>query len=298
MKKTQIYLFRFQAVFLPVLSILLSACVKRDLDRRSEEQEPEITITLNWNNGYIPSGTRFHFYHENGTSQTVDCSATGFKGKLPKGIYQVLAYNTDATGVEHASLERYEKAHIRALPETPARGQSGTLCHVRNVYCVAINRLTVEDGPQQHTVIPRKAEKTISFRYKTKGINDIAAMKSTLTGVVPAIYHHTGESTGELCQSVVSEISTAGDEYTSQVRVLGLENNTVISVEILHSDGSSERTLPHDIGQELEGYREGDTIEIDLQTDGGELIAVEVDVENWQNGGEWWLDIENKNSNI
>lgn len=297
MKKRPTNHLQFPQIIGLTLLTVLSSCVKRDLDYRSEEEDPEIRIDLDWNGGYVPSGVRFHFYHEKGSVRIVDCPAEGFKGQLAEGTYRILAYNTDAIGVEHTSLGHYEEAFIRALPEGTSP-EGAPLCHVSNVYCVAINHLTVAHAPQQHTVIPQRAEKIISFRYRIEQADDIKALKSTLTGVVPAIYHHTGSSTGEPCRSIESEISMDGSHYTSQVRVLGLERDNFISVEITHRDGSTEQTPPQDIGRELDEYVEGKPIEIVLKTDRDQLITIEVAVEDWRDGGQWWLDIENQNTNI
>ena len=61
-----------------------SGCTKQSLDHR--KREGHVHITLQWDKGYTPAGSRFYFYPEDGSEAIVrDCPKEGFSGTLPEG---------------------------------------------------------------------------------------------------------------------------------------------------------------------------------------------------------------------
>lgn len=109
-----------------------SGCTKQSLDHR--KREGHVHITLQWDKGYTPAGSRFYFYPEDGSEAIVrDCPKEGFSGTLPEGSYRVIVLNSDAWNIALRNEQQHQTAEIYVLPEEEGLSAVPCICQPGNL---------------------------------------------------------------------------------------------------------------------------------------------------------------------
>ncbi|MDE6374535.1 MAG: DUF5119 domain-containing protein [Alistipes sp.] len=216
-------------------------CTKQSLDNRKNEGFVEVALT--WS-GETPSGARIHFYPVSDAEsavpdgvdesvpeyRVVDCSASGWSGKLPVGTYRVIAYNTDAGNVDIRNEQDYEQAEIYVLPESAAATAS------RAGECIAqpgnlMLTSKLEEGQlvvpfNDHVKVTAKPEprvKSVELSFKVEG--DVELVSGMLTGVSQALSCSDFKCHPDPCSVnfSVQPYSGEGDfNYEAKISVLDL----------------------------------------------------------------------------
>ncbi len=242
-------------------------CVKQGLDNRKNEGSVE--ITLNWE-GDTPAGSRIHFYpvsvageelvgSEEGVDvdesvpvyRVVECSASGWKGKLPVGKYRVIVYNRDAN-VSLRNEEDYEHAELylpvegsEANAGLPASRVNECICQPGNVMLA-----TQLDKPEDFTgteylldvpfndvvkvsASPKSIVKYVDINFRIDG--PVTLEGGMLTGVSQAVCCRTLVCHTD-CYSVQYEpVPVTGDfDYEARIPVLDVVSPRAGTTHMVH----------------------------------------------------------------
>lgn len=272
-----------RAVLTAAVALTAFGCTERELSERPADGP--LKINLVWPDGQSVAGGRIWLYGEDGSlHQAIDCAAAGHECRVPAGTYTIIAANSDCTNADCHRSESWQEHCMKAGMNMEAN----TLLHVGKVFCIGTNGVTVPQGNRttEVTLYPQNAVKKIHFRIDPDYIDDIAAMNVRMTGIVPSVRlidcDDAGETTGEVLASAQSE---AGGLYSADMSVFGWRGENIVSVTISHSDGSTETTIPQDLGEQLAQLpEEGGTVDITLALPDGGEVALTVTVKAWESG--------------
>ncbi|MBP1593190.1 MAG: hypothetical protein H6Q12_208 [Bacteroidetes bacterium] len=193
MRNNSIYKLIFLGAMI-IYSFLSASCVRRDLE--VPPTEGQVDISFNWKNLFpgetIPAGMKLCFFRSDGVTVVKECTGTGFSGSLPIGIYKVLAYNTDATGVAYRNTDSYSEAQVYAPSLTKGYNYISQPLHV---YGIGLDLLTVsynQDAVSEMT--PVSLIKKATFQLTVTGDKSaVASCNTMLTGIVQAVNISTGQ---------------------------------------------------------------------------------------------------------
>lgn len=217
-------------------------CTKQSLDNRKNEGFVEVALT--WS-GATPSGARIHFYPVQDAAESVaqegvdesipeyrvvDCSASGWSGKLPVGTYRVIVYNTDAGNVAIRNEQDYDQAEIYVLPESAAAAASRAgecIAQPGNLMLTSKLEEEVLEVPfNEHVKVTAKPEprvKSVELSFKVEG--DVELVSGMLTGVSQAISCSDLKCHPDPCSVNFSVLPYSGEgdfNYEAKISVLDL----------------------------------------------------------------------------
>lgn len=169
-----------------ILSMLYSSCTEVDLDFRREEGT--VIIAPDWSGFACPASACYCFYTNDGTEankrsdETV--AADYFSMAIPVGNYRLLAYNTDASGVNFTGLENITSAEVCLVSDVqPA-----------NVYSWNVDEVEVPlRGTVQFNPQPRRLVKQMVLHFQVTGMEEAEILSGKLNGVYPSVSLLTGE---------------------------------------------------------------------------------------------------------
>lgn len=225
-------------------------CTKQSLDNRKNEGFVE--VALNWP-GEVPDSCRIHFYPVQDAAESVvqegvdesvpvyrvvDCSASGWSGKLPVGTYKVIVYNTknkekdgkiDSLNVAIRNEQDYDQAEIYVLPESAAVASRAGECIAQPGNLMLASKL--EEGQlvvpfNEHVKVTAKPEprvKSVELSFKVEG--DVELVRGMLTGVSQAISCSDLKCHPDPCSVNFSVLPYSGEgdfNYEAKISVLDL----------------------------------------------------------------------------
>lgn len=227
-------------------------CTQRDLEIPATEGA--VNISFDWKNLYpdedLPSGMRLYFYRNDGVTETRDCTSGGYTGMLPAGTYQVLAHNTDATGVAYRNMDTYAGARVYAASGTKAVYLSQPL----HVYGTGLQGTLTITGEKEASagITPESFVKKALLKIILTGESSaVASCSAMMTGVVEAV----SVSTGELLEEtgvIAFVLSSGAGGFESAVtffgRLPGANNELTL---VLNFTGGGSQTVTVDITDAL-----------------------------------------------
>lgn len=170
-----------------ILSMLHSSCTEVDLAFRREEGT--VIIAPDWSGFTCPASACYRFYPDEGTGAEVEQSdetvaADYFSMVLAVGSYHLLAYNTDASGVNFTGLERIASAEVCLASDVqPA-----------NVYSWNVDEVEVPlRGTVQFAPQPRRLVKLLVLHFQMTGMEEADILSGELNGVYPSVSLLTGQ---------------------------------------------------------------------------------------------------------
>lgn len=170
-----------------ILSMLYSSCTEVDLGFRREEGT--VIIAPDWSGFACPSSACYCFYPDDGTETGVKradeaVAADCFSMAIPVGNYRLLAYNTDASGVNFTGLENITSAEVCLASDVqPA-----------NVYSWNVDEVEVPlRGTVQFAPQPRRLVKQMVLHFQVTGMEEAEILSGKLNGVYPSVSLLTGE---------------------------------------------------------------------------------------------------------
>lgn len=298
MKNTS-YKYRCVRVVLTAAVVLsVFGCAERELSERPADGV--LKIDLVWPDGQSVTGGRIWLYGSNGLLHAAtECSAGGYEGRVPADTYTILAANSDCANADCEKPESWQEHCMKASIDT----ETNTLRHVGKVFCIGTKDVSVQRGNRatEITLYPKNTVKRLHFRIAPDYIDDIAGMNVRMTGVIPSVRlldgSDAGETTGEVTATAKIETGTVesakknitkeavGGLYSADMSVFGWRGENIVSVTIGHSDGSTETTVPQDLGEQLAQLpEEGGTVGITLALPDGGEITLSVTVRAWDSG--------------
>ena len=252
MKKSSINKLILLGLFI-IFLFVESGCTRRKLEAPSGLGV--VNISFDWKNlfvgGSIPSVMKLNFYGNNGAVITKDCLSTGFSGSLPVGTYQVLAYNTDVTGVAYRNLESYTSAQVY----TPSYTRATYIMQPAQVYGVGLGSLAVmSDETVNQTMAPIPLTKKATLKLTLTGAAAaVSSISSTLSGLVQSVGISDGMYNSG-AGSIIFSPSATSSGYESTFTYFGKESATANILDIvLYFSGGGSQTVSIDITPNLTG---------------------------------------------
>lgn len=267
--------------------VLLSGCVKRDLEYRpgtpGGENTGMIDIALDWNGDKRPQEARYLIYREeDGTLyRSFEGITDGYKGELPEGKYHLIVHNTDAQQVGYCGMENYRTAYVFALPETTVKAAQGSSyikepdavygigrCEIGEVFEVRKGETLVS------TVHPKCLTHRVELLFELKNM-EMRAMKGYLEGVTPSVVLSSGEYHPANCAVAFSTtVETQGVQFAGAVNIF--------DIRAAHEDAPGSNTLDLTM-TDLQGTDRPVQIDItrtvnDIVKDNGGKIPSEISV--------------------
>lgn len=268
-------------LYLSLTVILLSGCVKRELEERPGEGYVE--IALDWKSNAKPLEVCYLFYDDNGllVNDTIGL-ADGIREKLPTGRYHVVAYSRDAVQVGYRGLELHDSAEVYAHEVQIGKASFGGyhILQPHSVYaassCLEIGELLVERGATIHReAVPKALTKQIKFRFIIKNADDIVSLSGRLNGIVPSISLTTGKSNF----SNIATISFTGIAAEENIYTIDIEVFDLLASRQMESDSNTM-----DITLEADGEMYDFNVDLtgtlkEIAGQNGGVIPIEVPVE-------------------
>ena len=274
---------KYIGVILLLSAVVIGGCTERELSERPKDGV--LKINLEWPDGHSVEGASLWLYGSDGSRYSnIECMAEGHECRVPADSYTILVTNSDCSNAGCHDSETSQACCMKAerMPD------GDLLKHVGKVFCTGADEVMVKRGNQatEITLYPENTVKKIHFRIDPNYIEDIADMDVRMVGVVPSVKvmdgSDAGEATGEVSAKAKSE---TGGLYSADMSVFGWRGENIVTVTVIHTDGSTEITIPQDISEQLAQLpKEGGTVNITLfLPDGGE-IALTVTVKAWESG--------------
>ena len=215
------------------VEVLLTGCVKRELEVRPTSEMGRVELALDWEGvEERPAEVRFLFYGADGAlAKEQTAHADGFAGELPAGTYRMVMHNTDALQVDYRGMDKHETAevfarHTEYSRKSFERHEPGIPCILEPqfVYGAGICRefATIEVVAGQTTtatIAPRLLTRQLEFRFKVKAKAEVLTLAGVVNGVAPGVLLASGEHTTssscavEFAASPVTR-STTNDYFT------------------------------------------------------------------------------------
>lgn len=276
---------------------MISGCTRVDLSYRA--QEGVAHISLDWEDGFEPEGSRFYFYPSDGGSVLIyDAPASGFHDWLPVGSYRVLVHNNDSENVAIRNTETYGGAEFYVLPEG-SRAENYVLHADEVAYATHLNEVETLEVPYRDTVrvtaSPQSCVKTVHLAFEMGNVPALASFVGSLSGVSPALSVAGARSTESASVHFTADPVSGSREYTATVTVLDLidpqvdQQTHVLELVMTGVDGT-EYPLTLDLTAVLDdmlsasgGSLNKDTLlRIALSQTDGQLVA---SVRPWDDSG-------------
>jgi hypothetical protein len=248
--KNQLIYRLLQLGLLTFCLFIVTSCGKKEL---GVPLEGKVALTMDWKNLYsgesIPSAMKLYFYKSDGSVTIKDCDGSGFTGTLSNGTYQVIAYNTDATGVAYRDLYSYSGAQAYATAQTKATYMS----QPSHAYGVGLGALVINsDVDAVAAMTPISYVKKAKFAFALSGQKSaVASCNATLSGLAQSVNIATGEFQAET--GTISFTSTKTDTgFTSTVSFFGCtaSSKSELAATLNFTSGSSQ-TITLDVSSDL-----------------------------------------------
>lgn len=289
------------AVWLPLLvSLLLTGCVKRELEMRPVQGDGEVELSLDW--GALPTppaSARCLFYNEQGQLVKEVPGATDVvREALPMGKYRLIVHNEDGRQIDFRGTDAYDLAEVFALSLTEARAATDSHLRTTHLPCILEPKAIYGAGTCREgewlivepnkttcaTVSPTTLTRQVQFRFMVKGDIEVQTLTGMLNGVAPGIFLATGEiNRSESCSlqfTALTRRSGQGkgdeaDEFTVNLNVFNLLATT---------DSPAETTTINVTLTDTRGTRYDVSVDItpalqQIIGENGGTIPVEVPVE-------------------
>ena len=230
-----------------LLPILLSGCVKRELDL------PEgkfIHIQFDWSHlndtPNMPTEMVIRFYSSEGEflfERT--CNTNGFDGYVPDGKYKILIYNPGVKGIGYEDMNSFKNAHITV----PTQSEEGEVLETpSNIYGTGIKDMVVsgeETDDIKETIKPYLHSVMVRVRV-TGNSEDVAECSATIKGVAEAVNLSTGLAMSGTNSPIFGHLYRFKDTYQGLFRLTGNDEQypSVISIKVRFKDGT-EKTIQH-----------------------------------------------------
>lgn len=297
--------------FMPVLTLAslvmslvfcVQGCTRRDLADIPEEGS--VNIRMEWPDAYVPASARFYFYRQGDASPRVfDTPSGGYSGKLPVGIYRLIATNQDCRNVGWRNMDDYHTAEVYALPDE----ETGTHSQPRRVYVASTIRPDSRAADDNLlSVFEVKVGETFSasavvdgyvrlfrFLFLVESDYEISAVESVFHSVSPSVKCCTDECSVDKCSVRFQTEKNEAGKYVSEINAFDYSPSQVgetdMTVELKDAAGqvySAQVDLTRimaDIEQESAGELPGEIeLEISLCLVDSELTA---EVSPWDGEG-------------
>lgn len=245
MKKTLINKMARLGLFV-VLLFFVNGCAKKELE---VPFEGKVALTMDWKNlstsESTPSAMKLYFFKSDGSVTIKECDGSGFNGTLPNGTYQVIAYNTDATGTAYRNMYNYLGAQIYATSQTKATYMSQPF----HAYGIGLGTLVVSsDVDAAVTMTPISFVKNAILRITLTGHNSaVQSSNCTLNGLAESVNIATGEVQGESGTiSFVPQTTVTG--FESKVSFFGKAGSSANELStVLNFTGGGSQIVTVDI---------------------------------------------------
>jgi len=285
------------------LTVLLTCCTEMSLDYRGDEGR--VLISPDWGSYTVPGSAACFFYPFSQGSNPLRydaVDATLFNQALPTGHYQLLGWNTDASGIEFGNLDDRSRAEARMSGGVPP----GILYSWHAEDLAVPYRDTLRVQPPVQALV-----KTLTFHFRMSESEEVVTLEGKLYGVYPSVLLLTGEpsasSSAAASGTSVAFTVTLGTpsrsssnatlEGSVSVRLLGLldpKNGLAYDNRlelVLHSSGGTTRSGEVSMNGVLSAILKanGDQlpsevpveITVDIQWINSVLVAL---VTSWKNG--------------
>lgn len=202
------------------------SCTRETLDYR--KQEGYVHLTLTWEEGFEPSGSRFYFFPKSGAAVlSYDCPAEGFHGVLPTGSYYLLVLNNDFSNLGVRNTEDLEHSELYVLPEASGRAQRFIRQADEIAYATELNESALLEVPYRDTVrvtaSPQSCVKHVRLRFEVLPPTHFTHCSGALSGVSPSVHFASAESAVESAAVHFEAVSgETADLFLADITVLDL----------------------------------------------------------------------------
>ena len=283
-----------------VAALLLTGCVKRDLEERGGIQsgpgEGIVDIALHWEQEQHPASARYLFYNEAGELVREESGITErFRGVLPAGKYRLVVHNTDAANVDYRGTERYETAEVfakenltwRARAARGSKSSTSFILEPKETYGIGRCREfevieVVAGGTHQATVCPVLLTRQVKLMFRIVNPDvTLQSLQGALDGVSPGIFIATGScnSLFSCATPFVGKAEPGSNDYTAELTVF----NLVVEPNDPQITNNVDITLVEQGGTSHDGrFDITEVVDEIVKEHGGEIpveIPVEVEVE-------------------
>lgn len=290
MKRSKYY---FLLGLLAVLPFLQMGCTRLDLE--TYPGEGPVNIAFNWSNllagDSVPVAMKLCFYGKDSVI-TRDCKDSVYRGMLPNGSYQVIAYNIDAKNVMYNQSDTYMGTEAIAQTRNSDTKAISYLSQPYHLYGIGLGSITVlGDSVVNETATPLPFVKKIHVKYTVTGEKQaIASCNASLSGIAMSVNIASGKVSGKT-GTVLFKPSSTSYGFESMVTFFGIADVSTNNLStVLDFTGGGNQTLDVNIAAALTEVNDA-TIPIDVNLDiavtgnvgagfGATLTGWTVDTEN------------------
>jgi hypothetical protein len=245
-------IFLLSCVFLSVLS----SCTEQYL------QYPGNVRICPDRSVYALPALEYRFYGTDAPLVRKSDSEGNFEGKLPRGVYRVLAANTGAGDVTFSDMESYDRAAVSIDGTEPATDGADAASFLPSldvpVYGVRVEELDVPvNGSVLREPSPALLTRRLVFDFTlSDGLDtEVGSISGQLPGVYSSVYLSTGLPTSESVSRsartyIRFEVSGQGEKRSAETGLLGLRNpktpagekiyDSTLALSFTMTDGSEE----------------------------------------------------------
>lgn len=266
----------------------LAGCTRRSL--LDDSDKVPFKIVLDWGTYSKPSATGYFFYEMNGGAPLYLTGTTeGFEGYILPGTYRIVIFNTDPVNASLQNNGSYEDDHFVAN-ELQSRKDGDFIECVSNVYGTGISEVTVPRAskvPVVESARPVDLVRRVTYLLSIDEIANIESLTLQQSGAIVdkrivSNLPFTGNSASLLGNPHLNEEGL----FEVQLSAFGFVGPCILTATVTFVDGTTAKTIPIDITEELIHQPEDDIIiNLVLQLeDIGEIMAT-VKIHGWKAGG-------------
>lgn len=242
-------------------AVVFLSCVKRTLEERDKSTVGFFELTLNWEGGISPSGTRLLIYKEDGIFHeelTVNETNAYLLCELEEGNYLIVIHNTDVTNASFSTIDEHTTAMVIAGTGTiPQEGSE--LVSPGNVYGVGqpdeVDIVSVVAGETTTvTATLKRLTREVKFHFSVTGLDAVAKLNGRLVGVSPGLFLSSGAALPiACCQPFVGNrlIPTKSNEeviYEVNIELFDLimpkvGDTDINKIDVIITDGNDKKYM-------------------------------------------------------
>jgi Domain of unknown function (DUF5119) len=271
------------AALVPAL-FALEGCVKRTDFEQQSALEGSVEIALDWAQTATPTPLHFAFYRvDNGSLLYKEFEGTteGFRGTLPVGEYNVIAYDKSAQKVGYRNMCSYATAEVYAQDASEgSKAATSTIAEPGAVHsvseCVDMATLTVTtDKTLKAKAQPQNRTRSVVLNFEIKNGSTVTTITGAMDGVSSSVLLSTGKSSNYAARLPFKVSSAADNSFQTTVSLFdfiaataGAEQINMMDVKLIEAGGAT-----HNIRLDLT-----QTIREIIQENGG-VIPIEIPIE-------------------
>lgn len=264
-----------------LIALMATGCTKAVIEQLPDKSE--VNVLLEWDATEQPMGMKFYFYPAEGESVGLiqaETSSEGYRGELGAGRYRVLAYNTDATGVQLSGMESYETAMVEAAM-MPTRADGIALIAQPSVLysgtAVAVLEVRLFE-PLHRNIVPKQLTRTLTLKFATEKLAGVNSVEGELRGLFSSVMLATGEAT----TSAREQARQVGTRFSTPV----VPANTTVKVSYFGILSPEEGAYKNEMPLTLKGDNGWE------QTTTVDMTKVLTDIVSQEQGGEYEFEME------